>query len=340
MSTSTSIWTEEEIRILEKEYPHVGSKGVSKLIPNKTRKAIRTAAFNRNIKIEKYLPVNDSVIENFIKIKTPEVAYFLGFCWADGHIRDTDNNISLAINNVDGENIKDVFLNILPFNITVRKCRQIGSIKPTMNFSKASPEIHHFLKENDYIIKSFTSPNKILSLIPEHFKHYWWRGYFDGDGCLYLNHSSKNIHPRICISGPKNQCWNFYKKLCNILSIKFKTAVAHTKLGSWSKIYIQSIRECFIFLDFIYQGKQFGLSRKYKKYLTLKNTTSIPEPKKSKYIGVCSNQGNAKKPWRSFASLNLKYLHCGDFASELEAAKAREEYILKHNLSHCRLNFT
>jgi len=39
-----------------------------------------------------------------------------------------------------------------------------------------------YLVDNDYLVKSNASADKILSTIPEKFQHYFFRGLIDGDG--------------------------------------------------------------------------------------------------------------------------------------------------------------
>ena len=78
--------------------------------------------------------------------------------------------------------------------------------------------IHNFLVENDYISKSTASADKILSKIPEHLKHYWWRGYFDGDGCFCKSNRSYIF----TISSNIDQNWNFIDTLFNNLDIFYK----------------------------------------------------------------------------------------------------------------------
>lgn len=126
-----------------------------------------------------------------------------------------------------------------------------------------------FLKQNDYKTKNL-SPDKIILKIPKNLKQYWWRGYFDGDGCISL-FSKNKCH--VIFSGPINQKWDFVDALFKQLRIKkYRKSKVQSICGQSSKVCISNRGDCFRFLNYIYQGRmmdKIGLNRKYKKYLSI-----------------------------------------------------------------------
>ncbi|MEK7087086.1 MAG: LAGLIDADG family homing endonuclease [Patescibacteria group bacterium] len=113
----------------------------------------------------------------------------------------------------------------------------------------------NFLKENDYLIKSGASPNKILSLIPNNFHQYWYRGYMDGDG-TYSTNGTKFLNLfRIGASSTYDQNWNFMELLSNELVIKNYITKGHYKNGSGSVWRINRQKDILKFINFIYTDR-------------------------------------------------------------------------------------
>jgi hypothetical protein len=63
------------------------------------------------------------------------------------------------------------------------------------------------------------------------------------------------------------------------------------------------------------------------------------ENNKSKYIGLSYYPGNPYNPWRAGITVNGKRMHLGYFATEEEAARARDEAALKLHGEFAYLNF-
>lgn len=270
-------WTQEETDFIKENYPNFGGKiCAEKLersigsIHNKChllkikpsvdalRKINRDAQLKYN---ENRLNTDFNVnVEQFINIQTPEVAYFLGFLWADGYI--VRQEVRLSILTVDMNAIKPALDKIGKWNYNER-VRNGG--KPICTAFTNNKKLFDFLVDNDFKIKSGASADKILNKIPLHLKHYFFRGLVDGDG-----HINKN---GIFISSCYKQNWKYVIDVSNELFIKSYVYQSSYENSSSSKLEMNGLNGVG-FGDYIYKNIEtdnIGLPRKFESYLKLKN---------------------------------------------------------------------
>lgn len=193
----TSIrWTIDETNFLTQNYSEKGGRYCANLLKNRSIESINAKARNlglrintdmqkiRDAKLEKEYqdsrPNSDFNVnvEKFLDIKTKEVAYFLGFLWADGHVKEPnyENNklreISLDISSIDFEDIKHVIESIGKWSIYKKKIQK--NWKEITIIKTRNRRLTDFLVENDYHIKSYSSADKIISKIPNELKRYFF----------------------------------------------------------------------------------------------------------------------------------------------------------------------
>ena len=268
-------WTNEEHQILLKNYPKFGANFCAKLL-NRTYQSIQTRCKIFKIKMNKadrcilLANSNDNrrkysvKRELFLNIETQEVAYILGLLWADGSLKSSRNTsrITLTLKREDADQVIPIFTKTGNWRIKTVKynCHK----NPVTVIQCNDRILHNFLKELNYLNKSGGSAELVIKKIPENLRHYWWRGYFDGDGTF-------NFKPRIGLqfSSVTSQDWTFF----NLLLLDFYFGVCKcnyiTRNGinhSCSKLSISSKNGCKMFLDYIYKGNKFGLNRKYLIY--------------------------------------------------------------------------
>lgn len=210
--------------------------------------------------------------ENF----TPESVYILGLLWADGYVNKKTNAISLECVEDDICVFYSIFQQTGNFNLYHRNRK---NRKPQGIINCSSFNLSTFLKNNDYLNKSILSPMKILSLIPETLKNYFYRGWVDGDGCFYYN---KKLHlMEFVMSGQYEQDWSSLISLCEKLEINYKISNIKTKKGhKHSRFLIKKKQDIVKFGNYIYQGKTFGLQRKYDRFLPMKENLENRQKKK------------------------------------------------------------
>ncbi len=236
-------------------------------------------------------PLTEYSVEptQFYAANTPEVAYILGLLWADGYVLHKSKNGKLR-NRVSITNqIEDfdIFSNILnkvgKWNITYRKQK---NRKEQGTAEISNRPLVEFLMLNDYTSKSTASACKILSTIPNHLKCYWFRGLFDGDGCIYFNPSG--LHINVTISSSHDQNWKYVENLFSDMLHDSHYTIKRTVRGNgngYSKIEITKRSTILNFLNYIYQNydnDKIGLPRKYEKYLKVIEREKHCALKKSK----------------------------------------------------------
>jgi hypothetical protein len=155
--------------------------------------------------------------ENFFKEWSPEMAYVLGLIYTDGnlHIRKAKSGYELGILSFaqKDKELVEKFLALMDCDATIRfKERKI--LKNTV-----AGELYYFnIGNNDIandLIRLGVTPNKSLNMkfpeIPDIYLRHFVRGFFDGDGSVYLEHG-KSIRVKL-LSGSKV----FVKSLNNLL---------------------------------------------------------------------------------------------------------------------------
>ena len=202
--------------------------------------------------------INESV---FMENINSHSAYILGFFWADGYLYEYKNtyNIILEIVTEDYLDLKNIFDVAGRWSYTSRKRENWKEISTIRCSNK---DLFLYLKEMDY--KEKTCPSKILKNIPEKFHPAWFHGYFDGDGCYYIN---KNHYLRqLSFSGPYNTNWTFLEEKMNELNINYKIQNRKSKKGhKQSSLRCTKKQSLLDWEEYILSSGLIGLKRKREK---------------------------------------------------------------------------
>lgn len=112
-----------------------------------------------------------------------------------------------------------------------------------------------------------------LMLIPENKQYLFFRGFFDGDGCISLN---KNGGARLYFYGHYNQYWQPLMDILTDLNIKYTYQQINRKNNTHlsSHLYISNKPGINTLFQYLYPSQKydFGLSRKYIKMLSVSNS--------------------------------------------------------------------
>ena len=249
-------YTDKEKSIIIKYYPKGGCKEVQKYI-NRSIDSIRHTAMSLGVKTvcrQNLCDVND-----FLKIDSEKIAYLLGFIWGDGYVscQPRSYTIVVCIKKDDAQNLRKIFDN--RWTIKDKSPQKATWAKQTFH-SINHKELAIFLKENDFTIKSITSPEKILKKIPFNLQHHFFRGWFDADG-----HISSNL----TICGTYKQNWKVLEKLSKQLNFKKNIYKWKSDKARFSRFEVCGRDSQKKFLSYIYKDANFKLDRKFLKYQNL-----------------------------------------------------------------------
>ena len=200
---------------------------------------------------------------DFSKSESPkELAYFLGFFWADGYNILKSNYCIIEIVKEDLDDVLHIFKKVYDFNYTERARK---NRKPQAAINTSSSELKEFLVENGKYPKTSESHKKILNYIPEAYKKYFIRGLFDGDGCFYHKGTMRQVY----ISGNYDQDWDYLTEYLSGLGFNFKK---HQRAGRNKYSFIRcTTRETICeFIHWLYEEEDdIYLHRKHDKAMEM-----------------------------------------------------------------------
>ena len=273
-------WSKDKIDIIKDNYPKFGSKYCSELL-GVSISSIQNMAYKLNLSINKNVKSNilsksknstNIDFDNFIQLNKPEIVYFLGLFWADGYMFQSKNgynsNIGIGLVKEDMEELEIHLDKIGVWNKRISDKKNVSSWRQTKSLLTNNKRIYNFLTEMDFKEKSYKSADKISNIIPKELRHYFFRGLIDGDGCFYISKNKKQ--KQFTISSSIGQDWGYVIKLFNKLNV-LKYGI---NKNTGSNIRVVNKIDIIKLGDYIYQNYEkdkIGLSRKYEKYLMIKN---------------------------------------------------------------------
>lgn len=275
----TKTWTKDEIEFLKQNLKKFGAIicgekldrtvasivgmgsrlkiGTNKHPINATEEEIKNLTFNGEQ--DKHF---DFTID-FSKTKYPkELAYFIGFFWADGYISDK-GGIRIKIIKDDADQIFPIFLKLGDFKIYYqnRKNRKLQAEIYTNRVDIADQ-----FKDLGKYPKTIESHQKIMDYVPQEYWAYFLRGYIDGDGCYYIQSKKTTFSTIFSIASSYGQDWTGMQKLLEYFGLKTKVIQRQTKTGCSSYIRNCNSQEIKSFVEKIYAEKDnIWLPRKYEK---------------------------------------------------------------------------
>lgn len=231
-------WSEREVQFLLDHYPSQGAAYCAEEL-GRTPNSVAWKASSLGLKLIPSMRAAIAIANNTERLAahtykvgpdlfdpptTPETAYILGLLWADGYLNE-----------------------------------KAGC---AVRISTAQRPLYSVLASMNYENKSGGSATPALLRCPSELRQYWWRGYFDGDGCLYLHSRAEYLH--LTVGSTYDQDWEFLGLLdgADAFTIKRKK----TRWGSYSFARMSHRPSISHLLKQIYQNEpQIGFSRKGQK---------------------------------------------------------------------------
>ena len=211
------------------------------------------------------------------------MAYWLGMLFADGNVFPLYSKSSQTYKISLGLKCSD-YHHVLKFKSAVQSSYPLGFFRPTgfaSQFCCARHQIHSEAMGSDLIALGCV-PEKSLVLdwpthLPDQYSRHFLRGYFDGDGCICYNISSRTITVKFCGSYqfiPKVQA---YIKTNVISASRFNGYVQSNRSGTCYSLFYGGTTTPTAILDWLYQDSDVStrLERKYQYNLKWKEVMDL-----------------------------------------------------------------
>lgn len=239
---------------------------------------------------------------SYLKLWSKEMAYFLGFFCADGHLDTSRNTIYIQLHRKDDYILKS-FHNFFNYNGPLYYRPNSNSVQ----FNIYSKEITQDLM-NFGLTRHKSQELKWIEQLPEEYVSHFIRGYFDGDGHVGLaqahNPNNKNLILKLVSTLP------FIQRL----KLEFKKHYG-SECGSiidnntyYELVYTGS-NHTKSFLDWIYKDstEETRLKRKYDIYNEFINKEDYLEQTVKVDFKLAENIRNDYKNGLNSNELSLKY---------------------------------
>ena len=239
----------------------VGNHVIEKIL--KERNIERTGAGRRSYQVNEYY---------FDEIDTSNKAYILGFFYADGSNVKSKRTISMSLEEKD----KDILERIR---------NEIGSERPLEFLDYSNKHDFRYTYKNQYRLLLFSAhmcnvlesigmvPNKSLvadfPTLPSELVRHFVRGLFDGDGSVY-RHKYKNRNSyqhTLTITSTLSLCEKLVNVVESALDINCHIYDASNHNGITKVFTISGKNQIKKFMDWIYDGSDLKLQRKYDRYI-------------------------------------------------------------------------
>ena len=238
--------------------------------------------------------------ESFKNITLPEIAYFYGLMWADGHVGK--NEFRLEILDLDLKSIWPVLQKVgfTDYSTRFRK----NSIRAQSSVRFYRQNILQYFHNFGYMNKSTGSADKIWEQIPENLKIYFIRGFLDGDGSIAI---MKNNAIKMVFYGNVDADCSFLTHFCKVNNINYSLRQKarpskNNKTHHYSYLDIGGKQSILQFGNLIYQNYEIdriGLQRKYHKFEQIRDMIRDGIPtinKRRKYqCKVCGGEFDTPK---------------------------------------------
>lgn len=186
--------------------------------------------------------------------------------------------------------------------------------RPQQTFQVYDKTFFKFLLDCGYSDKSRNSASMILEKIPLNLRMYWWRGYMDGDGCIYRGSSYM-----VSMTSSYKQDWSFVDNIP--LTLKWKFVHRQTSNGNYSRCLLNTKPDCYAFTDYLYKDYHIdgiGFTRKYARYIDMKTDRMRAQVGKGYYLNKNVNR------WCARITIDNKEYALGYFDDEQDAKDAVE----------------
>lgn len=202
--------------------------------------------------------VNDNYFE---KIDNEFKAYWLGFLMADGYVNEQTPCLELTLKSEDFQHIKK-FKESLQSEAEIKN-KRIKSYEASRISICNKKIVEDLIKCGCVNNKSLIIEMPDYNIVPKEFYRHFIRGFFDGDGCIYLNKELKKISVSF-ISNEKfiSQLIEFLSKELDIIKCSAERKENNKAVGC----FWFGVENCYKLFKYMYEDSNIFLDRKFKKF--------------------------------------------------------------------------
>lgn len=247
----------------------------NKLTPPKRGENFRKIKFNLNI---------------FEKIDTEEKAYWLGFLYADGYNSQKYRFVRLTLSEKDESHLMK-FRDFIGGNTSIKYSfskDNFGNLHKSARVHISSVKISKDLANLGCTQKkTFTLKFPTENQVPKNLVHHFIRGYFDGDGSVFLSnevhHRSKKIESIIHCRMTSTK--DFLMEVLKVSKIGNTSCIISD--GNVFDYRIKRNKRCKELYEYLYKDATIFLDRKkqiFDNYYNRRSETIISHPEKDEGI--------------------------------------------------------
>lgn len=258
--------TKEQILTIINGYSQGLSQKASGKLVNVSAKVAKRVLEENNISLRSQGETRTifHVNNDFFKIQSREMAYILGLLGSDGCVARNKNVVYIELQRQDKEILEKI-------NTILENERPISDYVTGRGYENSkmyfySSEIKKDLAKYNIIPnKTYDKQYKFPELLEEKYYFDYFRGLFDGDGCIkstnptitwQIDTSSKDIANKIC-------------EYLNRYGIEVKISVLPKTNIDIYRVYCYNKKNCRKIFELLYNNTDLYLKRKYLKFVEL-----------------------------------------------------------------------
>lgn len=245
---------EFNLKVVKLYYNGMSMSDISKIL-FVSESTVKRILLKNNIKIKTRTELieYDRNYSCFETIDTEEKAYWLGFIFADGCV--FKNRLQIVLSGKDKQHLIKFseFISNGKLKVNQHYVRDKDKCFDACSITVVSNRVVQNLKDKGVSSNKSLNTNIIFSKIPEEILKHFWRGYFDGDGCILKHDSQVSL-----ISGTEEVC----KQFANFIKTKCDYNLSFCKQPNRYTVSSASISGMKI-LNLLYEDCNIYLERKY-----------------------------------------------------------------------------
>jgi len=258
---SAKLWQPEENNILHKYFTEASMEELRKLLPKRSRLAILAQGERLGLKRQTNKP-HLRINEFYFKKWSPNMAYLLGFIFADGSIikeprKGESDKLSFGLNRRDIDILEKI-------KYALSSAHSLSLVGNYVYLSIQSQKIVDDLKKLGISYrKSFREgQRKTFQIIPPRYVRDFIRGIVDGDGSINFD---KKWYPTLSVCGKKNIITFIRNHFLFRFNIYSKIAQAKYYGKKYNLFYVAyRANSAKTLINYLYNNAGLYLERKFK----------------------------------------------------------------------------